>query len=161
MRQAKYNHYLSVLSVTYLDSVGQEDGGSGGEGTTGSGGMPSVGNTWKLLVGVVVIALSTSMVIVCAVKSPSWYKLLFNYRHQRLREEGGPGNIWATGRYSNFSLETEQTDTSVDCVCDMQEMEEEDDDEDEDGFIEDRYIEPGDYKGDYKEQTSPEEEWME
>lgn len=108
-----------------------------------------MGNTWKLLVGVVVIALSTSVVIVCAVKSPSWYKLLFNYRHQRLREEGGP-NVWATGRYSNFSLETEQTETSARELeegldYDMQE-EEEMEDMDEDGFIEDRYIEPGDYK---------------
>lgn len=127
-----------------LDPVSGEGTGSGG-GTT-NGGIPLVGNTWKFLVGVVVIALSTSVLIVCAVKSPSWYKLLFNYRHQRLREEEGP-NVWATGRFSNFSLETEQTETSAHELeegldCEMQE----DEMEDEDGFIEDRYIEPGDYK---------------
>ncbi|XP_062411216.1 leucine-rich repeat-containing protein 19-like [Sardina pilchardus] len=118
-----------------------------GEDTNGSGGLPVVGNTWKFLVGVVVIALSTSVVIVCAVKSPSWYKLIFNYRHQRLREEEA-SHVSVTGRYSNFSLETEQTETSaheldegLDC-----EMPDDEELEDEDGFIEDRYIEPEDYK---------------
>uniref|UniRef100_A0AAY4A3E6 Leucine-rich repeat-containing protein 19 n=1 Tax=Denticeps clupeoides TaxID=299321 RepID=A0AAY4A3E6_9TELE len=79
----------------------------------------SPGNSWKFLLGVVVIALSTSVLIVCAVKSPSWYKLLFNYRHQRLQEED-EHNIFTR--------------------LDIHEL------DNEDGFIEDRYIEPGDYK---------------
>lgn len=109
--------------------------------------MPLVGNTWKFLVGVVIIALMTSMVIICAVKSPSWYKLIFNYRHRRLRDEEGP-RVLTKGRYSNFSLETEQTETSAQELDEGLdgEMHEEEEEEDEDGFIEDRYIEPGDYK---------------
>uniref|UniRef100_A0A3P9A3H3 Leucine-rich repeat-containing protein 19 n=1 Tax=Esox lucius TaxID=8010 RepID=A0A3P9A3H3_ESOLU len=103
-------------------------------------GRPSVGNTWKFLLGVVVIALTTSMVIVCAVKSPSWYKLLFNYRHQRLREEED-SNVFTTGRYSNFSLDTEQMESTTNDLENGLDKDDEDD-----GYIEDRYIEDGDYK---------------
>ncbi|KAJ8260508.1 hypothetical protein COCON_G00162310 [Conger conger] len=101
------------------------------------GDAPPGGNTWKFLAGVLVTALGISTLLVCAVKAPSWYKLLFNYRHQRLREEGEP-NVFTTSRYSTFSLDTEQTDVSAH----EQEMEL----DDEDGYIEDRYIETGDYK---------------
>ncbi|KAL7835151.1 hypothetical protein SRHO_G00293980 [Serrasalmus rhombeus] len=116
---------------------------------------PGVSNTWKFLAGVIVIAVCTSMFIVCAVKSPSWYKLLFNYRHQRLREVDEP-NVFSTGRYSNFSLDTEQTETSA-AELDQgpeQPLEE------EDGFIEDRYIQPEDYKDhteDYKDHADADE----
>lgn len=111
----------------------------------GDGGLPVVGHTWKFLVGVLVIALSTSALIVCAVKSPSWYKLLFNYRHQRLREEDEP-HIFNTSRYSNFSLDTQQTETSAHELDDGLDDYEEEEEEEEDGYIEDRYIEMGDYK---------------
>uniref|UniRef100_A0A671M5X9 Leucine rich repeat containing 19 n=1 Tax=Sinocyclocheilus anshuiensis TaxID=1608454 RepID=A0A671M5X9_9TELE len=93
-------------------------------------------HSWKFLLGVVALTLSTSMLIVCAVKSPSWYKLLFNYRHQRLREDV-EHNVFNTGRFSNFSLDTEQTDTSaqeLDTGLSLQPF------EDDDGFIEDGYI---------------------
>ncbi|KAM9519319.1 leucine-rich repeat-containing protein 19-like [Salvelinus alpinus] len=99
-------------------------------------GVPVVGNTWKFLLGVVAIALTTSMLLVCAVKSPSWYKLLFNYRHQRLRDEED-ADVYTTGRYSTFSLDTEQTETSAhELDHGLDEL-----DNEEDGYIEDRYIE--------------------
>ncbi|XP_055731642.1 leucine-rich repeat-containing protein 19-like isoform X2 [Salvelinus fontinalis] len=99
-------------------------------------GAPVVGNTWKFLLGVIAIALTTSMLLVCAVKSPSWYKLLFNYRHQRLRDEED-ADVYTTGRYSSFSLDTEQTETSArELDHGLDEL-----DNEEDGYIEDRYIE--------------------
>ncbi|XP_070295044.1 leucine-rich repeat-containing protein 19 isoform X2 [Salvelinus sp. IW2-2015] len=99
-------------------------------------GVPVVGNTWKFLLGVIAIALTTSMLLVCAVKSPSWYKLLFNYRHQRLRDEED-ADVYTTGRYSTFSLDTEQTETSAhELDHGLDEL-----DNEEDGYIEDRYIE--------------------
>lgn len=100
-----------------------------------------VTNTWKFLTGVTVIILCTSMVIVCAVKSPTWYKMLFDYRHQRLHEAEEPSNF-NTGRYSSFSLDTQQTETSA------HELDQglTGPIEDEDGFIEDGYIQPEDYK---------------
>uniref|UniRef100_A0AAY4A1Q8 Leucine-rich repeat-containing protein 19 n=1 Tax=Denticeps clupeoides TaxID=299321 RepID=A0AAY4A1Q8_9TELE len=111
--------------------------GNGDKGSTSNPALPQPGNSWKFLLGVVVIALSTSVLIVCAVKSPSWYKLLFNYRHQRLQEED-EHNIFTRARISNFSLETQQTETSaqeLDGELDIHEL------DNEDGFIEDRYIE--------------------
>ncbi|XP_030613023.1 LOW QUALITY PROTEIN: leucine-rich repeat-containing protein 19 [Archocentrus centrarchus] len=48
---------------------------------------PVLGNTWKFTACVAVLALTTSALILCAIKGPSWYKLFHNYRHRRLRQE--------------------------------------------------------------------------
>ncbi|XP_032359699.1 leucine-rich repeat-containing protein 19 isoform X2 [Etheostoma spectabile] len=48
---------------------------------------PVLGNSWKFTACVVALALTTSMLIVCGIKGPSWYKLFHNYRHQQLRQE--------------------------------------------------------------------------
>ncbi|XP_028827275.1 leucine-rich repeat-containing protein 19-like isoform X2 [Denticeps clupeoides] len=136
----KTNKAEKISNGTVSDKASSS--GNGDKGSTSNPALPQPGNSWKFLLGVVVIALSTSVLIVCAVKSPSWYKLLFNYRHQRLQEED-EHNIFTRARISNFSLETQQTETSaqeLDGELDIHEL------DNEDGFIEDRYIEPGDYK---------------
>ncbi|XP_066567082.1 leucine-rich repeat-containing protein 19 isoform X1 [Amia ocellicauda] len=88
----------------------------------------SFGDSWHFLLGVVVTALSTSVLIVCAVKFPTWHKLIFSYRHQRLRDE--EPEIFTT---SHFTMDqapqghhTQDQHVATD---------------DEDGFIEDQYIE--------------------
>nr|XP_057916791.1 leucine-rich repeat-containing protein 19-like [Doryrhamphus excisus] len=69
--------------------------------------IPVSGNTWKFAACVVALALTTSMLIVCAIKGPSWYRLYHNYRHRQLRQEENEDNHTAssiyseTGRYMN------------------------------------------------------------
>ncbi|MBN3281908.1 LRC19 protein, partial [Polyodon spathula] len=70
-----------------------------------------IGSSWHFLLGVIVAVLSTSMLIVCAVKCPTRYKMFFSYQHQRLQEED-LDTLESMGKFTD----------------------------DEDGFIEDRYI---------------------
>ncbi|XP_054621714.1 leucine-rich repeat-containing protein 19-like isoform X2 [Dunckerocampus dactyliophorus] len=68
---------------------------------------PASGNTWKFAAWVAALALTTSMLIVCAIKGPSWYRLYHNYRHRQLRQEENDDGRTAssiyseTGRYVN------------------------------------------------------------
>ncbi|KAI4806742.1 hypothetical protein KUCAC02_017553 [Chaenocephalus aceratus] len=48
---------------------------------------PVLGHTWKFTACVAALAMCSSMLIVCGVKGPSWYKLFYNYRHRRLHQE--------------------------------------------------------------------------
>uniref|UniRef100_A0A8C7WMU8 Leucine-rich repeat-containing protein 19 n=1 Tax=Oryzias sinensis TaxID=183150 RepID=A0A8C7WMU8_9TELE len=45
------------------------------------------GNMWKFTASVGVLVLTTSVLIVTAIKGPSWYKSFYNYRHRQLRDE--------------------------------------------------------------------------
>ncbi|XP_061613597.1 leucine-rich repeat-containing protein 19-like isoform X2 [Phyllopteryx taeniolatus] len=70
------------------------------------------GNTWRFTACVAALALTTSMLIVCAIKAPSWYRLFRNYRHRRLRQEENrqgrtASSIYSeTGRYMNHQTFT-------------------------------------------------------
>ncbi|XP_078136687.1 leucine-rich repeat-containing protein 19-like [Sander vitreus] len=89
---------------------------------------PVLGNTWKFTACVAALALSTSMLIVCGIKGPSWYKLFHNYRHLRLREEEDVvSTVFSeTGRYLHHQTFTfEQESGQI---------------EEEDGYFEDPYI---------------------
>ncbi len=94
---------------------------------------PVLGHSWKFTACVAALSLCTSMLIVCAIKGPSWYKLFHNYRHQRLQEEEVEDNVSVfskNGRYSNHqTFEFEQGNGQI--------VEEE---EDEDDYFEDPYI---------------------
>lgn len=45
------------------------------------------GNSWKFTASVLALALTTTILIVCAIKGPSLYRLYHDYRHQRLGED--------------------------------------------------------------------------
>ncbi|KAM9774588.1 leucine-rich repeat-containing protein 19-like [Syngnathus typhle] len=62
--------------------------------------MPASGNTWKFVACVVALALTTSMLVVCAIKGPSWYRLFHNYRHRRLQQEENQEDRPASSIYS-------------------------------------------------------------
>ncbi|KAK7163838.1 hypothetical protein R3I94_002523 [Phoxinus phoxinus] len=132
---------LAALLTTEQSSSSRGSSSSTGEHIRGfTAGPQTASHSWKFLLGVVALTLSTSILIVCAVKSPSWYKLLFNYRHQRLCEDGEPGA--PGGRFSNFSLDTQQTEASAQELQELGELGELGEPED-DGYIEDGYIETG------------------
>nr|XP_061809869.1 leucine-rich repeat-containing protein 19-like [Nerophis lumbriciformis] len=65
------------------------------------------GNTWIFAACVAALALTTSILIVCAIKGPAWYRLFHNYRHKRLQQEENQegsttSSIYSeTGRYMN------------------------------------------------------------
>ncbi|KAM8822359.1 leucine-rich repeat-containing protein 19-like [Spinachia spinachia] len=90
---------------------------------------PVLGNTWKFAACVAGLALSTSVLIVCAVRGPSLYKLFHNYRHRRLRqdEEDAVSTVFSeTERNVNRQTFTFQQDGQME--------------EEEDGYFEDLYI---------------------
>ncbi|XP_073399773.1 leucine-rich repeat-containing protein 19 [Dendrobates tinctorius] len=45
------------------------------------------GNSWRFLVGVIIVGLATSLLILLAVKFPRWYDFILSYHHHRLKEE--------------------------------------------------------------------------
>ncbi|XP_059183360.1 leucine-rich repeat-containing protein 19-like [Centropristis striata] len=88
---------------------------------------PVLGNSWKFTACVVALAISISMLIVCGIKGPSWYKLFHDYRHRRLRQEEEEGDVVSTvfsERYQTFTFKQENGQTE----------------EEEDGYFEDPYI---------------------
>uniref|UniRef100_A0A8C3ACM1 Leucine rich repeat containing 19 n=1 Tax=Cyclopterus lumpus TaxID=8103 RepID=A0A8C3ACM1_CYCLU len=91
-----------------------------------------LGNSWKFAACVAVLALSTSVLIVCAIKGPSLYKLFHNYRHRRLRQEEEEDIVSTvfseTGRYVNHQTFTFKQEHG--------QIEE----EEEDGYFEDPYV---------------------
>ncbi|XP_078147632.1 leucine-rich repeat-containing protein 19-like [Centroberyx gerrardi] len=99
---------------------------------------PVLGNTWKFTLCVAAIALSTSMVIVCAIKWPTWHKLLSSYRHQRLREEDNEEEEVVPGH----RLDAQQPEMFT---YGQENGRAEKEEEEEDGYIEDLYIERADY----------------
>ncbi|XP_044196054.1 leucine-rich repeat-containing protein 19-like isoform X2 [Thunnus albacares] len=96
---------------------------------------PVLGNTWKFTACVAASTLCIFMLIVGAIKGPSWYKLFHNYRHKRLQqEEDGREDTVSTvfsetGRHVSHQTFTFKQDDG--------QVEEE---EEEDGYFEDPYI---------------------
>lgn len=95
------------------------------------------GNTWKFTLSVAALAACTFTLILCAIKGPTWYKLFYNYRHRRLRQEEDNDVVSTvfteTGRHDN-----DQTFTFDHHKGQIPGRGEEEGDED--GYFEDPYI---------------------
>ncbi|MEE6459068.1 hypothetical protein FKM82_000526 [Ascaphus truei] len=95
------------------------------------------GNSWAFLVGVVVVAIITSLLILFAVKFPRWYDYLLSYNHHRLKEEEPymfeeEFNVDFDMRSGSGSKEEEETVVVFEQLHSFV--------PEEDGFIEDKYI---------------------
>lgn len=88
-------------------------------------------NSWKFTVSVAALGLTTAVVIVFAIKGPSWYKLFHNYRHRRLQDEHTGTTVF------HQTPRQQQTYTFEEEGGRQRRTEEE---EDEDGYFEDPYI---------------------
>ncbi|XP_041823565.1 leucine-rich repeat-containing protein 19-like isoform X2 [Melanotaenia boesemani] len=97
---------------------------------------PMLGNTWKFTACVAALALITSMLIVSAVKGPSWYKRFHNYRHRRLyHEEDWDGEDFVSTAFQ----QTEGHLTHETVTFEVQHWQTKEEEE-EDGYFEDSYI---------------------
>lgn len=92
---------------------------------------PVVSNTWKFTACVASLALFTLIVVICAIKGPSWYKLFHNYRHRQLQQEE-EDDIISTVFTKRSSSTTNQTFTFKPQNGQIEE---------DDGYIEDQFIE--------------------
>ncbi|KAM9712527.1 uncharacterized protein ACNS7B_023049 isoform 3-T3 [Menidia menidia] len=100
------------------------------------------GNAWRFAACVAALALTTFMLIISAIKGPSWYKHFHNYRHRRLQQE--EQTQWEDTLSTVFSQgggpPTHHTVTFKAQHGQTQEQEQ------EDGYFEDPYIKrEGDY----------------
>ncbi|KAL6098155.1 lrrc19 [Pungitius sinensis] len=88
---------------------------------------PVLGHTWKFAGCVAALALSTSALIVCAVKGPSLFKLFHNYRHRRLRQEedDAVSTVFSERNVNHQTFTFHKEDGQM---------------EEEDGYFEDPYI---------------------
>ncbi|XP_058879529.1 leucine-rich repeat-containing protein 19-like [Acipenser ruthenus] len=99
------------LTIQSKGSIARDSSSVTNETKTKEQDSQPIGSSWHFLLGVIVAALSTATLIVCAVKCPTWYKMFFSYQHQQLQEED-LDTLENMGKFTD----------------------------DEDGFIEDRYI---------------------
>lgn len=91
-------------------------------------------NTWKFTTCVATLALCTLALVLGAIKGPSWYKLLHNYRHQRLQQEED-NDVFSIGFTKTSRSTTHQTVTFQPQNRQM------DEEMEEDGYFEDLLME--------------------
>ncbi|KAM6473856.1 leucine-rich repeat-containing protein 19 isoform 2-T2 [Liasis olivaceus] len=103
-------------------------------------GIQPIGKSWPFSVGVLAVILSTTALIIAAIKFPTWYRYLISYNHKRLEEK-------------EESEMSEETFTPQ--LCTFPQTSESNEEEfivgfeqfhtfvpEDDGFIEDKYIDP-------------------
>nr|DBA28135.1 TPA: hypothetical protein GDO54_008540 [Pyxicephalus adspersus] len=104
---------------------------------------PTQGNSWRFLVGVVVVGIITSLIIYAAIKFPKWYDFLISYNHHRLKEEDP--YMFEEEFNVDFSMSTNDKNQEEDETVVVFEQTHSFVPE-EDGFIEDKYIDEKDMR---------------
>ncbi|XP_006881321.1 PREDICTED: leucine-rich repeat-containing protein 19 [Elephantulus edwardii] len=120
----------------YLKSISNSTFNSSGN-LTGNSEHEHSGKSWAFLVGVAVTVLTTSLLILMAIKCPVWYNLLLSYHHHRLEEhEAETYDNRITGDPSSLpqipDTNSEETTVIFEQLHSFV--------VDDDGFIEDKYI---------------------
>lgn len=104
---------------------------------------PTTGNSWRFLVGVVVVGIVTILLIIAAIKFPRWYDFLLSYNHHRLKEE--EPYMFEEEFNVDFDMSTNDKRRDEDETVVVFEQTHSFVPED-DGFIEDKYIDEKDMR---------------
>ncbi|XP_053321892.1 leucine-rich repeat-containing protein 19 [Spea bombifrons] len=103
----------------------------------GTSSPPKKGNTWRFLVGVLIVGIITSLLILFAIKFPRWYDYLLSYNHHRLKEE----EPYMFEEEFNVDEDISTVDKNMDADKTIVIFEQTHSFvEEDDGFIEDKYI---------------------
>ncbi|XP_077331274.1 leucine-rich repeat-containing protein 19 [Lithobates pipiens] len=104
---------------------------------------PTTGNSWRFLVGVVIVGIVTILLIIAAIKFPRWYDFLLSYNHHRLKEE--EPYMFEEEFNVDFDMSTNDKRQDEDETVVVFEQTHSFVPE-EDGFIEDKYIDEKDMR---------------
>nr|XP_033775302.1 leucine-rich repeat-containing protein 19 isoform X2 [Geotrypetes seraphini] len=138
------NDSFEVISTspttTLPTSSNQQTSSVNSNNTSSQSGTFLFGKSWKFVVGVIVVALTTALLILLAMKVPTWYKYVISYNHQRLEddtfnmfEEEFATDKNYIGTFSNREDDAIVVFEQVHAFA-----------TDDDGFIEDKYIDAQD-----------------
>ncbi|XP_013910554.1 PREDICTED: leucine-rich repeat-containing protein 19 [Thamnophis sirtalis] len=103
-------------------------------------GIQPIGKSWTFLMGVLVVILSTTALIIAAIKFPMWYRYLRSYNHRRLQEKE-ESELYEETFTPQLCMPPQASETNEEESIVVFEQFHPYVPED-DGFIEDKYIDP-------------------
>uniref|UniRef100_A0A8C6XTT8 Leucine rich repeat containing 19 n=1 Tax=Naja naja TaxID=35670 RepID=A0A8C6XTT8_NAJNA len=99
-----------------------------------------IGKSWTFLMGVLAVILSTTALIMAAIKFPMWYRYLISYKHRRLQEKE-ESELFEETFTPQLCMPSQTSETNEEESVVVYEQFRPYVPED-DGFIEDKYIDP-------------------
>lgn len=103
-------------------------------------GIQRIGKSWTFLMGVLAVILSTTALIMAAIKFPMWYRYLKSYNHRRLQEKE-ESELFEETFTPQLCMPSQASETNEEESIVVFEQFRPYVPED-DGFIEDKYIDP-------------------
>ncbi|XP_034266436.1 leucine-rich repeat-containing protein 19 [Pantherophis guttatus] len=103
-------------------------------------GIRRIGKSWTFLMGVLAVILSTTALIIAAIKFPTWYRYLKSYNHRRLQEKE-ESELFEETFTPQLCMPSHTSETNEEESIVVFEQFRPYVPED-DGFIEDKYIDP-------------------